>query len=118
MTNYEKTILENPAITADGYGIICPEPSTFEERMEEVKKSRAELADYGPAFHKCLEWLETHASFNRKSNSYGLKHQVERYFRDKGESVYVPNGVFILAALSKGYSIESQVAGSPNVMFR
>lgn len=49
---------------------------------------------------------------NPKSNSYGLKHDAERFAGDD-----VANGVLIAAALALGFSAQPTHPGSPNALF-
>lgn len=62
----------------------------------------------------CRAWLRTYAqprkTFNRRSSSYGLKHDVER---DSDGHLYVSNGAFLKAALLEGYRIEP-IGDGPN----
>jgi hypothetical protein len=97
---YQNLIENNPEITADGFGHGTP---THEE-------SRMALEDHYGAFVASVQWIHDHADFDRSRSSYGLKHESERDMR-----VYIPNGVFILAALHEGFRIKDVVPNTPNV---
>lgn len=99
---YQNLIENNPEITADGYGYGTP---THEE-------SRKALEDYYEAFVASARWLQDHPDFDRSRTSYGLKHEAERAM-----GVYIPNGVFILAAIELGIRIKEVVPNTPNVRF-
>ena len=64
----------------------------------------------------CLKWVKRihlRTTLNRDHSSYGYKHMVEGC----AAGYYIPNGIFIAAALSLGvpYKIESK--GSLNAIF-
>jgi len=69
----------------------------------------------------CKRWLRRHAApqekLNPRTNSYGLKHEVERERLDKpGVDYYVSNGAFIAAAIALGYRCK-RIGDSPNGLF-
>lgn len=63
----------------------------------------------------CRRWIRWFArprkSFDLRTSSYGLKHQVESW-----AGRYVTNGAFIAAALAEGYRVK-QIHGGPNAHF-
>jgi len=98
-----------------------------DERIQRVIDEWPELGDLGfdngdaerllaetEAFDLCLEWLKDvrHTKgISRRYGSYALKHWVER-----ASGVYIPNGVFIAAAIHAGYRVE-RIGDSPNAFF-
>ena len=74
--------------------------------------------DHLAQFRRALAWLlvcvDRRRDMNRRSTTYGLKHQVEHAIRAIGErGVYVSNGMFIAAALSLDFRVEV-IHGTPN----
>jgi len=86
----------------------------------------ATLTCEAEAFETCLSFLEgvekTKAQ-NKRHDSYGYKHIVEnpsRYFgipcSSECYSTYIPQGIFILAALASGFTMK-QPGRLPNATF-
>jgi len=72
------------------------------------------LADSAELVHAVLDWMSQNfrpiQSINSRWSSYGLKHVVEASM-----GVYVPNGVFIAAAIGAGYP--ARFTDGPNPQF-
>jgi hypothetical protein len=64
----------------------------------------------GKQFDYCVEWLSLKGmikNINRDvGTSYTLKHAVERYCREKGDGIWIANGVLLMAAHHLGFKIE------------
>jgi hypothetical protein len=73
---------------------------------DEDRCSEARLSE---EFERAVEWLSRRGkrkNINRRvGTSYGLKHRVEAYFRELGIGVYIPNGVFLMAAHHLGFRL-------------
>lgn len=122
-TLLEHALAIEPRLTHFGIGL-------FDERRrrqagaqldDEFTKQRAQLATRLDEIAASADWIKRQrpiASFNRSHNSYGYKHRVERWFRERGEPTYVSNGSFIAAALGLGYEGKLEHPSSPNVCFR
>jgi len=88
----------------------------------EFERDRLGLHEHLDEIAASADWIKRQVrikTFNTHSTSYGYKHMVERWFRDKGgPHVYVANGSFIAAALGLGYSIKRSGPSSPNAFFQ
>jgi hypothetical protein len=67
---------------------------------------------------RSIEWLQlcgTAPTVSRKSSSYGLKHEAERWWEAKGggHGGYICNGALIMAALQIGMIVR-RIGSSPN----
>jgi hypothetical protein len=69
----------------------------------------------------CRAWLREFAvptkTIRPRASSYGYKHVVERWTREKGVNLYIANGAFIAAAIVEGYRLERTDRSSPNAFF-
>jgi len=110
---YKKIIEKHPEITSDGYG-IGSQPLTESARKIQYESSRKDLIGYQGAFETSLQWSDQNPNFARNRTSTGLKHEAERKF----PGIYIPNGVFILAALHRGFQIAEHVSNSANVRLK
>ena len=85
---------KNPELTEDGIENNQKNPR-YEEQRVNLYKSLDEI-------EKCINWLEGfYVPSKRKkdeTNSYALKHYVEKYFRK-----YISNGAFVAAYIMKNY---------------
>tara|TARA_R110000868_G_scaffold133329_1_gene344900 strand:+ start:1568 stop:1900 length:333 start_codon:yes stop_codon:yes gene_type:complete len=96
----------------------------LEKIIKDVQQKNPALTQFGfggegdirpHAVDLCIQWLfivdglERRKTINENQNSYGLKHDVERYF-----SKYIANGEFICAALYLGYKMKVR---GPNAWF-
>lgn len=111
---------EVPDLTAFGFGIFEDRTKSAAEKQAEFEKKRADMlsAFSIEQFKRAVAFLKTRskrATISRKQSSYGLKHEVERYFAGQGESdKYVSNGMFIAAAVHLGFKFERS---GPNAYF-
>jgi hypothetical protein len=67
---------------------------------------------------RSIAWLRlcgTTEKVERKQSSYGIKHEAERWWREKGANYggYICNGALIMAALRLGMLVE-RIGSSPN----
>jgi hypothetical protein len=96
-----KTImLIHPDLTAHGYD---------RDKQHNFKNEREELYKLGNEIEYCIEYLQFAnriKSINYKKNSYGYKHRVEKWIKEKYDKhVYISNGSFIIAALILGFKM-------------
>jgi hypothetical protein len=83
---------------------------TDSEYMNHFNVEQDKLYDYEKAFDLCVDMLEHHVQpvknipHRHALHSYYGKHIAEQYSKMKGVSCYVPNGVFIAAAIYIGYT--------------
>ena len=80
------------------------------------KEQRVDLFRCLDEIDKCMEWLDNiYVPSSRKkdeTNSYALKHYVEKYYRE-----YISNGAFVTAVMMKilDYRLEKD---NPNIFIR
>jgi hypothetical protein len=104
-------------LTHFGYGVFGERKTSAEERRIKFAENRARmLDDYSVDEFICavafLSRYGRRKTINRKSSSYGLKHDAERHGNH-----YVANGMLIAAALALGFSAQPTHPGSPNAWF-
>ena len=75
--------------------------------------SRWEVEQFAGAL-AFLDGVQPLKSLNRRRTSYGWKHVAERWHKARGNPCYVSNGMFIAAALARGFRIE-RLPSDPNV---
>lgn len=124
-----RRVMNNDAtLTAHGFDSIYPrQPDdwklTIEERKAAFALRRQEtLGDWEmDQFELALIYLDKQQkrkTINHKFGSYGLKHKAEGLSRHKGQHThlgnYVSNGVFIIAALTRGFMIKQHGWNNPN----
>ena len=101
--NLDTVIAEHP--TLGMYGM---------SNGQDLDEDRAALAKSAGLVSAVAEWMSKHLkpiqSINSRWTSYGLKHVCERSM-----GIYVPNGVFIAAAIGAGYPV--RFTGGPNPSF-
>lgn len=116
------TALENkPSLTPAGIGL---ERSTVERHGGNHQAALATERDHlrtHPKFvsqvQRATDWIKRQSpikSFNTRHSSYGYKHMVESWWRQKNEMFrgpdsYVANGAFIAAAVGLGWEMEHDV---------
>lgn len=92
MKTLEEVLSENPTLSYLG---LCPTDRTA-ETVNKLKNATKEIS-------MCIDWIKDNVrvtkAISTKRTSYGLKHNVERYFPDS----YIANGSFIAAALMYGF---------------
>ena len=117
---YHEIIDQHLAITAAGYGI---DESHMYLPCDEYKaiweSERKALFTFYPQYCHCMDYLATKRYLNRDRTTYALKQDVEKWLIAKGvPDHYIPQGSFILAALTLGYRINKVILGCPNVTLR
>jgi hypothetical protein len=111
-----RVMQEHPALTVQGFDPFWPAKPP-ENRLAKFEADRTELLhpDTIEAFGRVIEWLsrfDKSKTFNRRGTSYGLKHVAQR------EIGYMPNGVFIAAAVAAGFEVRPASMGSLNAVFK
>lgn len=106
-----------PSLTTFGYGVSYDRKQTDAERRVRFAENRASLLDdyYVDRFLRAASFLSQFGrrkTINRKSSSYGLKHEAEKL-----AGGYVAIGTFIDAALALGFSAQPTDPESPNAWF-
>ena len=115
-------LAQEATLTRYGLGVFEPWRKTPEQREAELIKGReAMLLPYHMGeFIRARDFLSQfahRATINTKISSYGLKHQAEQFYRERGAGAsYVSNGLLIAAAVHLGFKIK-QVGDSPNPYF-
>jgi len=120
-----------PGLTRNGVGIhgeskrrakAARAGNTVQELDDEFIRERLELHNHLDEIAASADWIKRQTrikTFNTHTTSYGYKHAVERWFKDRpGPYVYVANGSFIAAALGLGYPLKQADPTSPNVYFQ
>lgn len=106
----EELLVQEPRLTNDGLGIFDEVRKPRDQRQREFAEKRKKLSSaWGvQEFMRAIKFLSEFGqrkTINRKIGSYGLKHQAEDFFRDRGTDCYVSNGALIAAALHLGFKI-------------
>jgi len=117
----EKVMKNYPELAANGFGTyddqqrhwVRPEGNPVKFASDRARMTSPQCVE---AFRKSCDWLQKIEKIKNPNtkvgSSYTLKHKVEAYF--KAEGTYVPNGMFIAAAVANGFSIKRPL-NSPNV---
>ncbi|MFG1316168.1 hypothetical protein [Xanthobacter autotrophicus] len=111
-----------PLLTQFGYNVYRGRSKTPEERRAEFMADRASMlgdhaADEFIQACRFLSQFSKRKTINRKSSSYGLKHQAERFGDSRHSRGYVANGMLIAAALTLGFKVQQIDPDSPNAWF-
>ena len=110
----------HPDLTAFGLGVYNQGRKSPSQVGQEVRLGQEEMLQPKEMlnFVLCCEWLdqvERTKRPTRKHQSYGYKHRVERWLGAfKGFGCHISNGMFIAAAVHKGFEIQATRPGSPN----
>ncbi len=115
MNNYMKLVNQHPLITATGYGLDEDYIDGTLDYDQKFDYERGYLYTLKPQFDHCIAYLDAHQKLDLDRTTYYHKHEVERWLTGKD---YIPQGVFIIAALSKGYQIKKIDGNGPNVYLR
>ena len=110
----ERILEQEPQLSDFGFG-LSDFYKTREEAAAKFREDRKRIRDLDSLaeFIAARGWLRRFAkleAFNRRGNSYGLKHVAEH---DIG---YVSNGVFIAAAIAEGFRAR-RINNGPNAIF-
>jgi hypothetical protein len=104
--DFIKLIDDNPELTTDGFGINTCFCKTEAEKESTLIESRKDLYSKPQEFQYCVDFLKANPHIESWKHSYNLKHDVERFIESKGKTTpWIPQGVFILAAIYMGYVI-------------
>ena len=108
----EQVLNKYPLLGASGFKYYDKVYYKTKERHEEVfvrDREYMKSSDALVQFAAARRWLRKQTKgVQRLANSYGLKHRAER-----AEGTYIPNGVFIAAAVAEGFKITKP--DGPNV---
>jgi len=120
-TDFQQLVNSHPELTATGYGIdVQFYPEGTPEYDSRSASERPLLYQLYPQYAYCCDWLMTKPKMLiSRRNSHGFKHDVERWLTSVGvKHNYIPQGAFILAALTNGYQIRETYDDSPNVRLK
>jgi hypothetical protein len=112
-----KVIEQLPELTSFGIGVfekIGKDRLTPDQAKAEFRECQDELLDSAEVCSKVCDWLADKPkikTINQRSNSYGLKHVVEKQIDES-----VTNGQFIAAAIHCGFKWRREEE-SPNSLF-
>lgn len=112
---------KHPELTHYGRGIFRDHRKmSWEERTAKFNEEREKLSRAVEECNRAIQFLmhaEKRKTINYGRTSYGLKHRVEHYMKNRPdvENYYVANGSFICAAVHMGFKFVPASAGSPNV---
>lgn len=123
-----RVMAQDASLTSHGFDSAYPrQPNdwkmTVEERKAALQQRREEtLSDWDmDQFELALIYLDMQGrrkTLNHKFSTYGLKHRAEGLSRHKGLHThlgdYVSNGMFIIAALSRGFTVKQNGENSLN----
>ena len=110
MLKYEilQFLIKHPELTYNGI--------EWDKNSPRYKEQRVDLFENLDEIEKCIDWLDwNYVSSSRKkdeTNSYALKHYVEKYYRD-----YISNGSFVTAVMFKELNYV-KVEDNPNVFIK
>lgn len=117
-----KTLLEKIQIVKAKYPYLTASGFDLKKQFSDFESERKELEKYLIEADICLTYLKlvfklSHIDYHA-GNSYGYKHKIEKWtLTEYGRRIYIPNGVFITAALIAGFKISEPTKDSPNVFF-
>lgn len=124
----ESVLSAHPRLTSRGLGIYgehrgnpheehTPAAAEFERLRSEMLGDQQILQFIAADAFLCSAGAPI-KTLNRKRSSYGLKHDVEGWLERHGvDMTYVSNGMFIAAALARGFRGEPGEPSSPNLVF-
>ena len=110
MFEYEilQYLIKHPELTYNGI--------EWNLKNARYKEQRVDLFRCLDEIDKCMEWLDNiYVPSSRKkdeTNSYALKHYVEKYYRE-----YISNGAFVTAVMIKDLDYVP-VKDNPNVFIK
>ena len=110
MFEYEilQFLIKHPELTYNGI--------ERNQKNPRYKEQRVDLFQNLDEIDKCMEWLDrfyVSSSRNKdETNSYALKHYVEKYYRE-----YISNGAFVTAVMMKNLNYNT-VKDNPNVFIK
>jgi len=101
-------LIRHPELTYNGI--------EWNKNNPRYKEHRVDLFESLDEIEKCIDWLDwNYVSSSRKkdeTNSYALKHYVEKYYRE-----YISNGAFVTAVMIKDLDHKT-VEYNPNVFIK
>ncbi|MCH8863535.1 MAG: hypothetical protein IID51_13665 [Proteobacteria bacterium] len=103
---------QEPNLTRSGFAYKDKPGRTQADINAEIERDRKQPIGFFAVeeFMRACEFLsqkEKRTTINKDSNSYGLKHEAERFHKKNGASnPYVSNGMFIAAAIHLGFKIK------------
>jgi hypothetical protein len=99
-----------------GHGGVMPfRPASPDEHARWAEEARHALADALDEVRTACAYLLARPEGRTWRDSYGLKHEAERWGRAVGMNSYVANGTLIAAAIHLDLPVR-HVVGGPNVM--
>ncbi len=108
----EAVMERTPLLTHFGFGIFDERDKSPQQREAEFRHNRERMrgslaiAEFIRAY-EFLEQVPRRTTINRNRSSYGLKHEAERFHRERGvDNPYVANGMFIAAAIYLDFKIQ------------
>jgi hypothetical protein len=110
MFEYEilQYLIKHPELTYNGI--------EWNQKDPRYKQLRVDIFRCLDEIDKCMEWLDKiYVPSSRKkdeTNSYALKHYVEKYYRE-----YISNGAFVTAVMMKNLNYNT-VKDNPNVFIK
>lgn len=113
-----KSVIDaNPELSIDGWRYNSPNPnSPYYPEQFPTRRAMLLLPRYLEQIQTSCEYLR-HFEIDKRSNSYGLKHQIEQWGLSVGLASYVTNGCAIAAGLLSRYAAVRE-RNSPNCRFK
>jgi len=106
--NILQFLIKHPELTYNGI--------ERNQKNSRYKGQRVDLFQNLIEIEKCMDWLDRFyvpsSRTKDKTNSYVLKHYVEKYYRE-----YISNGAFVTAIMMKGYDYKT-LNNNPNVFIK
>lgn len=106
----------NPDLSIDGWRDICDSPNCpYSPDRFPARRALLLAPDYVAMINTAREFIQRYGIYKR-CNSYGLKHDIEKWGASVDMSPFVTNGCAIAAALLSGYTIVRE-KNTPNCRF-
>lgn len=103
-TEYLELIEKYPHLTSDGFGVNMDYANGLSREI--FAQEREDLKRQLKNFELCLDWLEKNPHLAGKWNAHYWKDQVQDAYKPSHPGYFhIPRGVFILAALFRGYKV-------------
>ncbi len=102
---YLQLIEQHPKLTMYGFGIDHSTPQLMGDGTQ-FELARQELRDGYQEFLYCCQWIELNPKLSGRETSYNWKHRVSGWLANQNiRANYIGEGIFIIAAIHKGYKI-------------
>jgi hypothetical protein len=102
--DFLETVEKYPQLTCEGYGVNM-DYSNGLSHEDYFTLRRDELKGHLENFELCLDWLDKHPIEGKRNAHYWKDRVQDAYKPEHHNYFHIPRGVFVLAALYKGYRV-------------